>query len=146
VASHDADHAVDGDQAVISRTTNSRLAIGFGCSSLAESDEIVRLIRASVDPIPSNTILATIDRRKPMGDVVSGVLGIELAVFPSDTLARVQGTTRTSSLALAQSGTPSVAEASALASLGPKAHLLIAQSRGRFCTCAVAMLSMEVQS
>ena len=145
MAPDDAHYAMDGDQAVTQSIRYARLSIGFGCSSRAESQEIVRLIKASVDPVPSNTILATIDRRKSMGEVVSTILGIQLAVFPSGTLARVKGITINSSQVFARTGTPSVAEAAALASLGSDAYLLVAQTKGRFCTCAVAALPIEVQ-
>jgi cobalt-precorrin 5A hydrolase len=146
MAPDDAHYAMDGDQAMIQRIKYARLSIGFGCSSGADSHEIVRLIKASIDPVPSNTTLATIDRLKSIGEVVSAILGIKLAVFPSGTLACVEGITINSSLVSARAGTPSVAEAAALASLGPDAHLLVAQTKGRFCTCAVAALPIEVKS
>jgi cobalt-precorrin 5A hydrolase len=122
------------------------LSIGFGCSSLAESEEIVRLIKASVDPIPQDSVLATLDRRASMGEVVSHRLGIRLLLFPAQTLSLIEGTTTHSPQALARAGTPSVAEAAALAALGPAARLIVARTKGRFCTCAVAAISTEVAS
>jgi len=123
-----------------------RLSIGFGCSSLAESDEIVRLIKASVDPIPQDSVLATLDRRTPMGEIVSQMLGIPLVVFPANTLALIQGTTTHSPQALAKTKTSNVAEAAALAALGPAARLIVARTKGYLCTCAVAAISLEVTS
>ncbi|WP_433985081.1 cobalamin biosynthesis protein [Tunturiibacter empetritectus] len=43
-------------------------------------------------------------------------------------------------LAASRVGTANVAEASALASLGPTANLILPRQTGRFCTCAVAVL------
>lgn len=146
MAFNDADHTMDGDQAVMQKIQHERLSIGFGCSSLAESDEIVRLIQASVDPIPQDSVLATLDRRASMGEMVSHLLGIRLIVFPADTLSLIEGTTTHSPQALARTGTPNIAEAAALAALGPNARLIVARTKGRFCTCAVAAISLEVAS
>lgn len=130
----------------MSNIQRERLSIGFGCSSLAESEEIVRLIKASVDPIPPDSVLATLDRRAPMGEIVSLLLGIRLVVFPADTLSLIQGTTTHSPQALARTRTPNVAEAAALAALGPTARLIVARRKGYLCTCAVAAISLEVPS
>ena len=123
-----------------------RLSIGFGCTSRADSSDIVRLIQASVDPIPQGSLLATLDRRAPMGEIVARRLGIALVVFPASTLSAIAGTTTHSPLALARTRTPNVAEAAALASLGPDARLVVARTQGRLCTCAVAAVSLEVLS
>ncbi len=146
MASHDADHTVDRDQALMPNIQQERLSIGFGCSSFAECDEIVRLIKASVDPIPQYSVLATLDRRAPMGEIISLILGIRLVVFPASTLSEIKEITTHSPLALARTRTPNVAEAAALASLGPSARLIVARTKGRFCTCAVAATSLEVPS
>jgi cobalt-precorrin 5A hydrolase len=126
---------MDSDQAMI-----EHFSIGIGCSSRACSDDIIHLIQTSVDEIPAGSILATLDRRAAMGENVASILGLRLVVFPANILANVGGTTAPSSLALSRTGTANVAEASALASLGPSARLLIAKKKGRFCTCAVAVL------
>jgi cobalt-precorrin 5A hydrolase len=134
---------MDGYQTLTLINPHDRLSIGFGCSSLAEGDEIVRLIRASVDPIPSDSILATLDRRAPMGEIVSSRLGLRLVVFPAITLAKIKETTTHSPMALAKTQTANVAEAAALASLGPAARLVVTQTKGRYCTCAIAAVSRE---
>jgi cobalamin biosynthesis protein CbiG len=126
-----------GDQAMNQR---ARLAIGIGCSSRAESQDILRLIAASIDEIPEGSILATLDRRASIAQSVASILGLRLVVFPASTLANVAGITTSSALALAKTQTANVAEASALASLGPEARLVVPQRKGRFCTCAVAAL------
>jgi cobalamin biosynthesis protein CbiG len=48
-------------------------------------------------------------------------------------------------LALSKTRTANVAEASALASLGPSARLIVPQMKGRFCTCAIAALPITVR-
>jgi cobalt-precorrin 5A hydrolase len=125
---------MDSDQAMI-----EHLSIGIGCSARACSDDVIHLIQTSVVEIPAGSILATLDRRAAMGEIVASVLGLRLVLFPANILANVGGTTARSSLALSRTGTANVAEASALASLGPSARLLVAKRNGRFCTCAVAV-------
>jgi cobalt-precorrin 5A hydrolase len=138
VADDDAGYAVVGGEAV---RAQERLAIGFGCSSRAASDEIVRLIRASVGETPAGTVLATIDRRAAMGEAVAAAFGLGLVLLSAGELAGVVGTTSSSSLALEKTGTANVAEAAALAALGAGARLVVPQQRGRFCTCAVAAVA-----
>jgi cobalt-precorrin 5A hydrolase len=146
MASYDADYTVDGDQAMIAKIQREQLSIGFGCSSRACSDDILRLIEASLEPIPRGTVLATLDRCSSLGKIVAIKLDLRLVLLPADELAGVTGTTTYSALALAKTSTANVAEASALAALGPSARLLQSQTKGRFCTCAVAVLHVEVQS
>jgi cobalt-precorrin 5A hydrolase len=123
-----------------------RLSIGIGCSSRACSADIIRLIEASLDPIPPGSRIATLDHHASIGETVAAILGLRLALFPASTLARVTGVTTHSSLALSKTGAANVAEASALASLGPSARLIVRQTKGRFCTCAVAALPIGVHS
>jgi len=117
-----------------------RLSIGIGCSSRACYDDIIHLIQTSVDEIPAGSILATLDRCAAMGENVASILGLRLVLFPANILAKIAGATSPSSVALSATGTANIAEASALASLGPSARLLVAKKKGRFCTCAVAVL------
>jgi cobalt-precorrin 5A hydrolase len=125
---------MDGDQGM-----SERLSIGIGCSSGASSEDVIGLIRSSLDEIPAGSMIATLDRRAAMGEIVASVLGLRLVLFPARVLAKIEGTTSQSSAALSVTGAANVAEASALASLGPSAHLLVAKRKGRFCTCAVAV-------
>jgi hypothetical protein len=125
---------------------HEHLSIGFGCSSRACSDDVIRLIEASVDQIPSDTMIATLDRRASIGEIVASILGLRLVLIQASTLASVAGVTTHSPLALSKTRTANVAEASALASLGPSARLIVPQTRGRFCTCAVATLPIRVHS
>lgn len=145
MAADDAHYAVDGDQAMTDTIQPERLSIGFGCSSRACSDDLIRLIEASIAQIPSGSIIATLDRRASIGEIVASILGLRLVLFPASVLASVAGTTTQSSLAFSKTRTANVAEASALASLGPSARLVVPQTKGRFCTCAVAALPIRVR-
>jgi cobalt-precorrin 5A hydrolase len=131
---------MDSDQAMI-----EHLSIGIGCSSRTCSDDVIRLIESSVHEIPAGSIIATLDRRAAMGEIVASILGLRLVVFPASILANVGGTTSRSSVAMSRTGTANVAEASALASLGPSARLLVVKKKGRLCTCAVAVLPSTVR-
>ena len=117
-----------------------RLSIGIGCSSRATSDDVLALIKSCVKEVFPDTVLATLDSRSRMGEAVANLLGLPLMLFSASTLALITGTTIESSLALRSSGTRSVAEASALAALGPQARLVVTRHTGRLCTCAVAVL------
>jgi cobalt-precorrin 5A hydrolase len=137
---------MDGDQAMTDAEQYERLSIGIGCSPRASSEDIVGLVKASIDRIPLDTILATIDRRASIAEAVASVLGLRLVLFQASTLSDVAGITTHSSLALTRTRTANVAEASALASLGPSAFLIVRQQKSRLCTCAVAALRAAVRS
>ena len=124
---------------------HQRLAIGIGCSSRAVADDLLRLIASSIAPIPPGSVLATIDRRASMGEIIASILGLRLVLFPASTLATVPATSTHSPLALEKTRTASVAEASALASLGLGATLLVPRQTGPFCTCAIASLALAVR-
>lgn len=124
----------------------ARLSIGFGCSSRACSDDLIRLIEASIAQIPSGSMIATLDRRASIGEIVASILGLRLVLLPASVLTSIAGVTTQSSLAFSKTRTANVAEASALASLGPSARLVVPQTKGRFCTCAVAALPIGVHS
>lgn len=120
---------------------NVRRAIGIGCSTHARVDDVLALVRATVDELTPATRLATLDRCEEIALVVAADLGLALIVFPADVLARVLGTTTHSQRAAATVGTPSVAEAAALAAAGPGARLVITRRTGLRCTCALAEAS-----
>ena len=108
---------------------SQHVAIGFGCSSRATVEDVISLIeRCSVETVPGS-IVATLDRCRSIGEAVAASLGLRLMVFPANVLTQIAGITSHSLLASAEVGTPSVAEAAALASLGPTARP--APTRGR---------------
>ena len=130
---------------VVSGSVQSeQLSIGIGFSPRVNIEDVIRLVRLSVHSISPDTLLATIDRRASMAGAIAAVLGIRLVVFPSSVLANVAGVTTQSALALSSTHTANVAEASALASLGPSACLIVTQKKGRLCTCAVAAIRTAV--
>jgi cobalt-precorrin 5A hydrolase len=124
-------------------TPSQQIAIGIGCSSRASSDDILELIQSCASELPAASILATLDRRAAMGTRVAKSLGLRLILFPASELATVEGISTHSAVALKRTETANVAEASALASLGPEARLIVRRQTGRFCTCAVATLTVE---
>ena len=119
---------------------SQHVAIGIGCSSRATAEDVINLIESCAVEIAPGSIVATLDRCANIGEAVAVSLGLRLMLFPANMLAQVAGVTSHSLLASAKVGTSSVAEASALASLGPTAQLALPRQTGRFCTCAVAVL------
>ena len=122
---------------------HATFSIGFGCASGASPEDVIRLIASAIDlnALPAGAVLATIDRRSEIAASVSTKLGIPLALFAAEILAVTEGTVTHSSLVFTAVGTGSVAEAAALAALGPTGRLLLPRQTGRRCTCAFAQLS-----
>jgi cobalt-precorrin 5A hydrolase len=122
---------MDGDEM-------KRRAVGFGSTSRASAADVVALVRevlASSSPVQT---VATIDRRAELGAAVAAELGLTLRVFSAAMLATVPGTRSTSQRAAEAVGTPSVAEAAALAALEGKGNLIERRRVGHGCTCAIA--------
>ncbi|GAC1349026.1 MAG: hypothetical protein NVSMB19_02160 [Vulcanimicrobiaceae bacterium] len=121
----------------------ARVAIGFGATTSARVEDVVRLIEATlsaesaVGPTRS-LLLATIEGRADLARDVGAALGCAFVTFDAATLARVAGIVTASPQALARVGTASVAEAAALAALASRGRLVTARTTGRNCTCAVA--------
>lgn len=115
-------------------------AIGIGAASDARIGDVLALIQATVGPIGAWACLATIDRRADLARQVAELLDLELRLFPAERLAAVAGTVTISSRSADAVGSPSVAEAAALAALGPAAWLAIPRKTGILCTCALAEL------
>jgi cobalt-precorrin 5A hydrolase len=131
----DADHSMGGCEAM-----SQRVAIGIGCSSRATPEDLISLIETCAIEITPGSILATLDRCAAIGEAVAARLGLRLMLFSANMLAQIDGVESHSHFASASVGTSSVAEASALASLGPAAQLAVPRRTGHFCTCAVAVL------
>ncbi len=115
-------------------------AIGIGAASAAKIDDVLALIRATVGLATDGACLATIDRRADLARQIAEMLDLELRLFPAERLAAVPGTLTLSSRSADAVGSPSVAEAAALAALGPAAWLAIPRKTGILCTCALAEL------
>jgi cobalamin biosynthesis protein CbiG len=121
-------------------TVKSKISIGIGCCSDASLDDILQLIDQHVGAIRAGTVLATIDRRATIAQTVANALRIPVQLFAADALARVSGVSVTSQIARETAGTPSVAEAAAIAALGGNCRLVLPRQTGRRCTCASAEL------
>ena len=115
-------------------------AIGIGAASTARLEDVLALIHATVGPIGSWACLATIDRRADLARQVADALDLELRLFPAERLAAVPGTVTISARSADAVGSPSVAEAAALAALGTAGWLAIPRKTGILCTCALAEL------
>ena len=134
MADRDADHAVVANDMVVVSA-----AIGIGGTKAATARDLLALIAREIGVPPPGAVLATIDRRECLAYDVARELGLDVVSFDAATLARVPQTTIVSLRALASVGTPSVAEAAALAAIGEGARLVIARRTGRACTCALAV-------
>lgn len=121
------------------------LTVGVGASRGAPQDEVLGLIRdtlagAGLSPL-SVAELATVDARAGEPGIVAAAarLGVPLLTYPAEVLARVE-VPHPSGAPLAAVGTPSVAEAAALAGGG---ELLVPKRKSRpegraaMVTCAV---------
>ncbi|WP_158945482.1 cobalamin biosynthesis protein [Granulicella sp. S190] len=115
-------------------------SIGIGCSSRATAADVIKLIKHCIGEVAPNTVIATRDGCSSIGEIVASTLRLRLMIFPASVLAQIRGVKNYSSIAETKVGTPSVAEASALAALGPLARLVLPRQIGCFCTCAVAVL------
>ena len=131
----DAGYAMECGEAM-----NHRVSIGFGASSRATCEDVVSLIQKTFAELSPETILATLDRRAEIGERVARFLGLQIVLLPASILSDVRRVTHSSNRAAQTVGTASVAEASALASLGVSARLLVPRRVGHLCTCAVAVL------
>lgn len=116
-------------------------AIGFGCTSRATASDIVALIARECGELRAGMLLATLDRRAGLAHAVARELALAVVTFDAAALARVPGTTVSSLRAVRSIGTPSVAEAAALAALGRGSRLVVTRRTGRGCTCARAELA-----
>jgi cobalt-precorrin 5A hydrolase len=118
----------------------TRVAIGIGASSSASAEDILQLIYECAGELKSETILATLDRRSAIVSRVADELGLRLVLLPAHVLAEVREGRTHSALSASTTGSGSVAEAAALASLGPGARLIQERRIGNRCTCALAVL------
>jgi len=115
------------------------LIVGIGTSTGAPPHRVRDLLDRVLDEaslaVESVGTVATIDRRKDEPALVE--LGLPLAAFAADELARVDVPTPSDVVATAV-GTPSVAEAAALLAAGPGATLVVTKRKNEVATVAVA--------
>jgi cobalt-precorrin 5A hydrolase / precorrin-3B C17-methyltransferase len=115
------------------------LVVGVGASTDAAPDDARRLVASvltdaglAADAVAA---VATIDRRA--NDDVVTTLGRPVRSFSAGSLAAV-AVPNPSPVVAAEVGTPSVAEAAALAAAGPNAELIVPKRKGTTVTVAVA--------
>ncbi|MFF2203192.1 precorrin-3B C(17)-methyltransferase [Streptomyces sp. NPDC058145] len=134
-----------GEREVLLRPPS--LVVGVGASRGAPADEVLGLVEealreAGLSP-RSVAELATVDAKSEEPGIVAaaGRLGVPLVTYPAEELADV-AVPNPSGAPLAAVGTPSVAEAAALARGGellvPKRKSVRADGRPAMATCAVA--------
>ncbi|MET9293019.1 Rv2231c family pyridoxal phosphate-dependent protein CobC [Streptomyces sp. NPDC003077] len=129
----------------------NRLSIGVGARRGVPAGEVLDLIADALSSVAaparpdssSIAVLATVDGKADEPGVIEAArrLGVPLRTFPAEVLAAVP-VPRPSALVAAVTGTPSVAEAAALAAAGPGATLLVPKRKsvpGGRATCAVAL-------
>jgi cobalamin biosynthesis protein CbiG len=116
------------------------LAIGIGASSSTDAQDLLQLIQVCIGTVEPGTLLATLDRRSEVASTAAASLGLQLVLFPASTLAQIQGVKTKSMRSSLATGSWSIAEASALAALGPEARLILERQTGNRCTCAMAVL------
>jgi cobalt-precorrin 5A hydrolase len=120
-----------------------RLVVGLGARPGRTVDELTGAIEAALaeagTTVADVRVLATLDRRAAEDGVraVAAAYGWELAAFPAAVLA-AQDVPRKSARTAAAVGTPSVAEAAALAAAGPDATLSLRKRVFPGVTVAVA--------
>ncbi|QCX75775.1 Threonine-phosphate decarboxylase [Streptomyces sp. YIM 121038] len=144
MADRPADRApAPGDRAPAPRPP--AVVVGVGAGRGVPADEVLGLVReclrdAGLSPL-SVRELATVDAKGDEPGVVGAAarLGVPLVTYPAPELARV-AVPNPSGAPLAAAGTPSVAEAAALARGG---ELLVAKRKSARATCAVARARPE---
>ncbi|MFC6064489.1 cobalamin biosynthesis protein [Streptomyces ochraceiscleroticus] len=124
------------------------LVVGVGARPGVPAGELTALVGAVLAeaglPLSAVRALATVDARarEPGLRDAAALLGVELLAYPAAVLATVP-VPHPSGAVLAAAGTPSVAEAAALAAAGPGATLAVpkrksADGGAARATCAVA--------
>jgi cobalt-precorrin 5A hydrolase/precorrin-3B C17-methyltransferase len=115
------------------------LVAGIGASTGAPAKEAAELLAAALAGAglarESLAEVATIDRRA--GDPAVTALGLPVRAYPADRLA-AQPVPHPSPVVEQAVGTPSVAEAAALAAAGPGGELVVPKRAGRQVTVALA--------
>ncbi|HYT39315.1 MAG TPA: precorrin-3B C(17)-methyltransferase [Acidimicrobiia bacterium] len=125
------------------------LVLGVGSSRGADPEALYRLAIGTLAgaglSVDSVACVATVDRKagEPAIVELAAALGVELRVFPAESLARLP-VPNPSAVVEAAVGTPSVAEAAALAATGagdaagPERRLIVEKRRSGEATVAVA--------
>ncbi len=117
------------------------LTVGVGCERGCEPDEVADLVRTTLQTNnlseASVACFATVDLKED--ELAISQLG-DVRYFTTAELNNMSGkVARPSAVVMAEIGTPSVAEAAALAAAGDGAELIVLKQKSKRATCAVAM-------
>ncbi len=133
------DRATDAGRVGVAVLHPPSLVAGIGASTGAPADEVAALLSTVLAGAglaqASVAEVATIDRRATDPAILG--LGLPVRAFTSEALAGVEVPTPSEVVRVAV-GTPSVAEAAALAAAGPGAALVVPKRAGLHATVAIA--------
>ena len=122
------------------------LAIGIGCERGADADEISALVEECLADAglarAAVALVASIDLKADEDGIlaVAEALGVPARFFAAaDLRAQEDRVTQKSDYVQATVGTPSVAEAAALACVGSAGRLIVAKRKSARATCAIAL-------
>ena len=121
------------------------LALGIGCERHCPAEEVAALVedvlaKHSLSP-HAIALVGSIDLKADEAAVnaVAQRLGVPLRVFTADALNDVADRLENpSDLVMREVGCPGVAEGAALVAAGPEAELIVAKTKSRRATCAIA--------
>lgn len=121
----------------------STLAVGVGCERGTEPKEVENLIADTMrtNGLSPNALacFATIDLKEDEPAIFNIWDGARLQFFTAEELAAQSHRIKNpSEIVRAETGSPSVAEAAALAAAGPDAELIVPKTKSNRATCAIA--------
>jgi cobalt-precorrin 5A hydrolase/precorrin-3B C17-methyltransferase len=119
------------------------LAVGVGCERGTSPQEVADLVGQTLraNNLSPNSIAcyASIELKEDEPAITSLAERTRVRFFRSEELARQSGRiANPSALVERETGTPSVAEAAALAAAGPDTELIVAKTKSKRATCAIA--------
>lgn len=120
------------------------LVLGLGCRQGCSVDEVAELAQAVLQEAQCDhtalTALATVTSRLEERGLCTLAQRWQLPLqgFPAERLAQERGVLTASDLVLQHVGSPSVAEAAALAAAGEGARLLVSKRKSAAATAALA--------
>lgn len=128
----------------------STLAVGVGCERGTEPREVEELIEETLraNGLSKNAIgcFASIDLKEDEPAINTIQNGMRVCFFTADELNRQSARIKNPSETVRhETGTPSVAEAAALAAAGRDSELIVPKTKSRRATCAIARARQPIQ-
>ena len=129
------------------------LALGIGCERHCPAEEVADLVdevlaEHSLSP-HAIALVGSIDLKADEAAVnaIAERLGVPLRVFPVDALNEVADRLENpSDLVMREVGCPGVAEGAALAAAGPASELIVAKTKSKRATCAIARAPQPIDA